>query len=103
MGITALITTLARTEEQAGGWNSIVAVTLAILGGAFFDLSQGPEILGQVSLVTPHAWFLTGLDSLGPASASVVDVLVPVAALLGIGLVTGAIGLVRAGGLVVRR
>lgn len=103
MGITALITTLARTEEQAGGWNSIVAVTLAILGGAFFDLSQGPEILSQVSLITPHAWFLTGLDSLGPASASVVDVLVPVAALLGIGLVTGAIGLVRAGGLVVRR
>ena len=103
MGITALITTLARTEEQAGGWNSIVAVTLAILGGAFFDLSQGPEILSQVSLITPHAWFLTGLDSLGPASASVVDVLVPVTALLGIGLVTGAIGLVRAGGLVVRR
>src|SRR5690606_17446492 len=27
MGITALITTMARTEEQAGGWNSIVAVT----------------------------------------------------------------------------
>ena len=103
MGITALITTLARTEEQAGGWNSIVAVTLAILGGAFFDLSQGPEILSQVSLITPHAWFLTGLDSLGPASASVVDVLVPVTALVGIGLVTGAIGLVRAGGLVVRR
>ena len=31
MGITALITTLARTEEQAGGWNAIVAVTLGIL------------------------------------------------------------------------
>ena len=36
MGITALITTLSRTEEQAGNWNSIVAVTLAVLGGAFF-------------------------------------------------------------------
>ncbi len=103
MGITALITTLARTEEQAGGWNSIVAVTLAILGGAFFDLSQGPEILSQVSLITPHAWFLEGLDLLAGTGASVVDVVVPVAALLGIGLVGGAIGLVRAGALVVRR
>jgi ABC-2 type transport system permease protein len=103
MGITALITTLARTEEQAGGWNSIVAVTLAILGGAFFDLSQGPEILTQVSFVTPHAWFLEGLDLLAGASASVLDVLVPVGALLGIGLVTGAVGLARAGGLVVGR
>lgn len=103
MGITALITTLARTEEQAGGWNSIVAVTLAILGGAFFDLSQGPEILSQVSFITPHAWFLEGLDLLAGASSSVADVLVPVAALLGIGLVTGAVGLFRAGALVVRR
>ncbi|HSJ00558.1 MAG TPA: ABC transporter permease [Patescibacteria group bacterium] len=103
MGITALITTLARTEEQAGGWSSIVAVTLAILGGAFFDLSQAPEILTRVSFITPHAWFLEGLDLLAGASSSVADVLLPVGALLGIGLVTGAVGLVRAGGLVVRR
>ena len=103
MGITALITTLARTEEQAGGWNSIVAVTLAILGGAFFDLSQGPEILSQVSFITPHAWFLEGLDLLAGAGSSVAEVLVPVGALLGIGLITGAVGLARAGGLVVRR
>lgn len=103
MGITALITTLARTEEQAGGWNSIVAVTMAILGGAFFDVSQGPEILSLLSLLTPHAWFLGGLDILAAPSATVADIALPVAALFGIGLVTGAIGLVRARGLVVSR
>ena len=103
MGITALITTLARTEEQAGGWNSIVAVTMAILGGAFFDLSQGPEILSRLSFITPHAWFLGGLDILAAPSATVADVARPVAALFGIGLVTGAIGLVRARGLVMSR
>lgn len=103
MGITALITTLARTEEQAGGWNSIVAVTLAILGGAFFDLSQGPEILGQVSRITPHAWFLEGIDILSAPGTSVLDVGLPIAALAGIGLVTGAVGMARAGSLVVRR
>jgi ABC-2 type transport system permease protein len=103
MGITALITTLARTEEQAGGWNAIVAVTMAILGGAFFDLSQGPEILSLLSVITPHAWFLAGLDVLGAPSSTVADIVVPVAALFGIGIVTGTIGLVRARGLVVRR
>lgn len=103
MGITALITTLARTEEQAGGWNSIVAVTMGILGGTFFDLSQGPEILGQLSVVTPHAWFLQGLDILSGPDSGVVDLALPLAALLGIGLVSGGIGLVRARNFVVRR
>jgi ABC-2 type transport system permease protein len=103
MGITALIATLARTEEQAGGWNGIVAVTLAILGGSFFDLTQGPEILRQVSRITPHAWFLEGIATLNAASASLVDIALPLAALLGIGLVTGAIGMARASGRVMGR
>jgi ABC-2 type transport system permease protein len=103
MGITALIATLARTEEQAGGWNGIVAVTLAILGGSFFDLTQSPEILRQVSRITPHAWFLEGISTLNAASASLVDIALPLAALSGIGLVTGAIGMIRASGLVMSR
>lgn len=103
MGITALIATLARTEEQAGGWNSIVAVTLAILGGSFFDVTQGPEILRQVSRVTPHAWFLEGVGTLNASGAGAADVALPLAALFGIGLVTGAIGMIRAGGLVMSR
>ena len=103
MGITALITTLSRTEEQAGSWNSIAAVTLAILGGAFFPLSRGPEFLQQASLLTPHAWFLRGIGDLAPQGTGVGTVLLPVGVLLLIGLVTGAIGLARARGLVVAR
>jgi ABC-2 type transport system permease protein len=102
-GITALITGLSRTEEQAGGWNAIVAPTLAIVGGAFFPVSQGPEILRQISLVTPHAWFLRGIDELSLPTAGVADVLGSLAALTAIGIVTTAIGLWRARGLVVAR
>lgn len=102
-GITALITTLARTEEQAGGWNSIVAVSLAILGGAFMDLSQGPAILSRLSFVTPHAWFLQGLDEMAAPTFTLADLVLPVAVLLAMGLVTGAVGLVRARSLVVAR
>ena len=103
MGITALITTLARTEEQAGGWNAIVAVTLGILGGAFFSLSQAPELLSRLSFLTPHAWFLRGLDELAAPSATLADLAPSLAALLSIAFVTGVIGLRRAGRLVAAR
>lgn len=95
MGITALITTLGRTEEQAGGWNAIVAVTLGILGGSFFDLSQAPELLSRLSFLTPHAWFLQGLDELAAPSATLADLALPVGALLAFAVITGGIGLLR--------
>lgn len=100
MGITALVTTLGRTEEQAGGWNAIVAVTLGILGGSFFDLSQAPELLSRLSFLTPHAWFLEGLDQLAAPSATMADLALPLAALMAFAVITGGIGLARAGGLV---
>jgi ABC-2 type transport system permease protein len=52
----------ARTEEQAGGAIAIVALTLAVLGGSFFPLSQGPEGLASLSLITPHSWFIRGIN-----------------------------------------
>lgn len=103
LGITALITTLSRTEEQAGSWNAIAAVTLAILGGAMISTARGPEILQQISFLTPHAWFLKGVADLSPAGAGVEDILLPLAALLAIGLVAGSVGLARARRLVVSR
>lgn len=103
MGITALVTTLARTEEQAGGWNSIVAVTLGILGGSFFDLSQAPAILSGLSSLAPHSWFLRGLDQLAAPSVTPADLALPVGALLAFALVTGGIGLLRADALVSSR
>ncbi len=102
-GITALVTTLARTEQQADGLNSIVAVSLAVLGGTFIPLSTAPELLSQISLVTPHAWFLDGLNELAVPGSGIGAVLLPVGVLLIIGSVTGVIGLVRARRLVVTR
>lgn len=100
-GITALVTTLARTEAQADGLNSIVAVSLAVLGGTFIPLSQAPDLLGQLSFLTPHAWFLDGLNELSVPSAGVEAVLLPVGVLLAMGVVTGTIGLLRSRRLVV--
>lgn len=95
MGISILICTLARTEEQAGGWNAMVALTLAILGGSLIPLSQAPDILHQLSQLTPHAWFLRAIDSMAGAGVQLGDIVPSLVVLLGFGIVTGAIGLAR--------
>ena len=42
-GIALLVVGLVRTEDQASGLMAIIAMTLAVLGGSFFQMSQAPE------------------------------------------------------------
>ncbi len=94
-GIALVIVGFARTEDQAAGLTAIVAMVLAVLGGSFFPLSQAPAALATLSLATPHAWFLRGIGDL--ASGEGIAVVLPSVAVLGLlGVVTCAIGLVRA-------
>jgi ABC-2 type transport system permease protein len=101
-GIALLAVGFTRNEDQASGLTAIIAMVLAVLGGSFYPLSQAPEALAQVSLVTPHAWFLRGIDDL--ASGGGITVVLPsIAVLAAIGIVTGGIGLIRARTLVAAR
>ncbi|MFE6508786.1 ABC transporter permease [Nocardioides sp. NPDC057767] len=93
-GITSVIASLARTSEQAGTWQAVVAVTLGLLGGSFFPVQQGGEVIATLSLVTPHAWFLGGLGDLAGGGGAV-RALPSVAALLGMAAVTMGIALLR--------
>jgi ABC-2 type transport system permease protein len=101
-GIALLIVGFTKNEEQASGLTAIVAMVLAVLGGSFFPLSQAPEGLAAVSLFTPHAWFLRGVNDL--ASNEGLAVILPsLVVLTTIGLVTGGLGLLRAGKVVTAR
>jgi ABC-2 type transport system permease protein len=93
-GVTALVASLARTMEQAGGWNAIVAVTLALLGGSMFPISQLGGVVATVGLATPHAWFMRGLGELA-AGGGPADVLPAVAAMSAFGAMFGALALLR--------
>jgi len=94
-GIALVVVGFARTEDQAGSLTAIVALVLAVLGGSFFPLSQAPEGLATLSLVTPHSWFLKGIGNL--ASGEGIGVVLPSIAVLGLlGVVTCAAGLIRA-------
>ena len=63
-GIATLIVGFARTEEQASSFIAVVALTLAVFGGSFFRMSQAPEGMAALSIITPHAWFLRGVNDL---------------------------------------
>ena len=94
-GIATLIVGFARTEEQAGSFIAVVALTLAVFGGSFFPMSQAPEGMAALSLVTPHAWFIRGINDLA-AGGGIAVVAPSLAVLVAIGMVTGGIGLLRA-------
>ena len=94
-GIASLIVGLAKTEDQASSFIAVAAMTLAIFGGSFFRMSQAPEGMAALSVLTPHAWFLRGINDL--AAGGGIAVVVPsLAVLMTVGLVTGGIGLARA-------
>jgi ABC-2 type transport system permease protein len=93
-GVTAFVTTLAKTQEQANAWLSMVSIILGLLGGSFFPVAQAGGVVSTLSKMTPHAWFLSGLQDLssGEALSSIVE---PSIVLLAIAAACGGLALVR--------
>ena len=95
-GLTALTATFARTPQAAGTLNAIVALSLAAIGGVFIPLSQMPSAMAALSQITPHAWFLRGIDNLSDPGAGIPTILPSLVVLVAMGAVLGAVGLLRA-------
>jgi ABC-2 type transport system permease protein len=93
-GITALIATTARTDQQVDGWTSITVFTLALLGGSFSNINQMPVVLQRLALLTPNGWAMRGFSDLA-AGQGFTSVLLPVAAILAFAAVTTVIALRR--------
>ncbi|MET9232240.1 ABC transporter permease [Lentzea sp. NPDC003310] len=91
-GAMSVVAALAKTADQAGGWQAITAIVLGALGGAFFPVAQAGGLLEKLSLLAPHHWFLRGLADL--AGGTVASVLPSVAAMTAFAAVTGSTALV---------
>lgn len=76
-----VIARVARTAEQAGVAQTIIAIVLGMAGGAFFPITAG-GLLGAVLDLNPVAAFTRGLG-ISAGGGSLADVAVPVAAMLG--------------------
>ncbi len=94
LGIMALVGSFARTAEQAGNLQAIVAIVLGMSGGVFFPLPIDEGILRVVTLASPHAWFLRGLGDL-VGTGEIRAVLPATGALLTIGAVAAALAVLR--------
>ncbi len=89
--IIGLVSGFARTPEGAANMASIVAVVLGMLGGTFFPIGGGDDLLSRLSYLTPHAWFMRGLADIS-GGAPWTEALPPAGALLLFTLVFGIVG-----------
>jgi linearmycin/streptolysin S transport system permease protein len=99
--VMTLVATLARTPEQAQSWQTMVALVLGMLGGSFFPVAQAGGLLAALSLATPQAWFMRGLENMA-GGAGVHAVLGPAATILAFAAITGTFAFLRLGRLVAR-
>ncbi|MFV1961992.1 MAG: ABC transporter permease [Acidimicrobiia bacterium] len=91
VGVMGLVASASKTAEGAGNLGAIVAVVLGLLGGVFFPLGQGDDLLSKLTFLTPHAWFMRGLADLADA-APWTAALPAAGALLVFAVVTASIG-----------
>jgi len=89
VGIMAVVSGIAKTDEQANTYTAVVAIALAILGGSFFPVSQVGGLMATVSRFTPHAWFVQGLGDL--AGGHIAYVVPSAMVLIGFGVVSSVL------------
>ncbi len=87
MGVMSLVAVFAHTAEQAGNYQAVVAIVLGLSGGVFFPIPGDAAVLRVVTSLSPHGWFLRGMNALA-ASGQWSAVLPAAGAILLFGAVT---------------
>ncbi|NIK59123.1 ABC transporter permease [Kribbella shirazensis] len=90
VALTTLVVAVARTERQADGFATIITFVLLLLGGNFVLISQAPEALRRLALLTPNGWALRGFTDLATGAAAT-SAITPVLILLGMAAAIGAL------------
>lgn len=62
--IMGVIAATATSADGAANLGAVIAVILGMLGGTFFPIGQGNDLLATLSYLTPHAWFMRGLSDI---------------------------------------
>lgn len=96
MGVTAVVQTLARTQEQADAMSQMVSVFLALVGGSFFPIFQMPDVMQRIAVIAPNAWALRGFTDIIYDGATLADLGTHLAVICAFAVVTGGIAITRA-------
>ena len=94
-GLMMMLAALAKTEQALNGMGWAVLMIFAMVGGAMLPLFLMPEWLQHASHVSPVKWGILALEGAIWRDFSLREMLLPCTVLLGIGLVSYAVGLNR--------
>lgn len=87
MGLALLIASIARTEAQVAIIGTPLVLVLAGMSGCLMPRDLMPELMKQVSLITPHAWSLEAYLQLLISPTPEIDrILLACVVLVGFGL-----------------
>jgi ABC-2 type transport system permease protein len=59
-----IISAFSRTEEQAGGWQVVLILSMSAIGGAMFPSFLLPDFIKAISKVTPVFWAMQGFNDI---------------------------------------
>ena len=86
-GLGLLVATLGKTPEQIGGLSTLLALTLAAIGGMMVPVFTMPEFMQTISKISPHNWALAGYQDVIVRGLGLADVWQEVAVLSGFALI----------------
>lgn len=95
--IALLIGTLVSNEQQAAGFTTLLALTLAPIGGAWWSLDFEfiPQFMKDIAVVSPIYWVMDGFNTVIREGGGILEVLTPIAVLLAISGVVFLIAISR--------
>ncbi|MCI0574926.1 MAG: ABC transporter permease [Chloroflexi bacterium] len=94
-GLSMAMAAWARTAAQVNSLNTLIVLSVAALGGAWWPLEIVPSWMQTVGHLTPVAWAMDGFHDIITRGLDVTAVLAEVGILLGFGFVFLLLGLLR--------
>jgi ABC-2 type transport system permease protein len=87
--LALLVATLVGTTQQASGVTTLLALTLAPIGGAWWslDLEFIPEIMRQAAVISPFYWAMEGFKSVIMYGGGLADVVLHAGVLAALGII----------------
>lgn len=93
--LTFALATFLRTEGQAGQLTTLLGLSLAALGGAWWPLDVVPDFMKVIGHLSPIAWVMDGFQDIIWYQRGLIDVLPEIGVLLGIAAVLFVIGIMN--------
>ena len=84
-----------KNPSQASGLGLLLTLTLAPIGGAWWPMDISPKFMQIIGHISPIAWAMDGFTALTYKGAHLVDILVPLAVLLGMTVVLFLVAIPR--------